>query len=85
MRLAAVRSIIEEMPGGQKISLAPIFGNAQRTLLKAQQDAAEISAHTATPVSSMQWVLYRRDRCDRSIADITVVVAGLERLVGSRR
>lgn len=84
MRLNAVRAIIEERSKGSKISLAPIFNNAQRTLLRAQQDAAEIGAHT-TPLSRMQWVIYRRDRCDRSIADISAVVIGLEGLVSNSR
>ncbi|EHK45323.1 uncharacterized protein TrAtP1_003600 [Trichoderma atroviride] len=85
MRLDAVRAILEERPEGQTISLAPIFDSAQRTLLRAQQDTAEIGAHTATPLSRMQWVIYRRDRCDRSIADISAVVTGLEGLVSNSR
>lgn len=84
MRLYIVGAIIEERFEGQRILLAPVFDNAQRTLLRARQDAGEISAHTATPLSRMQWVIYRRDRCDRSIADIDVVVGGLERLVAGR-
>ncbi|KAL6906743.1 hypothetical protein GGI43DRAFT_380283 [Trichoderma evansii] len=85
MRLEVVRTIIEEMPERQNISLALIFDNAHRIFLKAQQDATNIRAHTATSINRMQWVIYKRDRCDRSIADIDVVVAGLEGLVSSRR
>ncbi|KAM0511044.1 hypothetical protein ACHAPE_010248 [Trichoderma viride] len=85
MRLEVVRTIIDEIPEEQRTLLAQILGNSERIFLKAQQNAAKIQAYTAKPISRMQWVIYKRDRCDRSIADIDVVVAGLERLVGSRR
>lgn len=85
MRLEVVRTIIEELPEEQKSLLAQILDNSQRIFLIAQQDATKIRAHTAKPICRMQWAIYKRDRCDRSIADIDVVVAGLERLVGGRR
>lgn len=84
MRLEVVRTIIEETPEEQRMLLARILSNSERIFLKAQQNAAKIRANTAKPICRMQWVIYKRDRCDRSIADINVVVAGLERLVGSR-
>jgi hypothetical protein len=84
MRLEVVRTIIEETPEEQRMLLAQILSNSERTFLKAQQNAAKIQAYIAKPICRMQWVIYKRDRCDRSIADINVVVAGLERLVGSR-
>lgn len=85
IRLAGIRTAIKELPEEQRILLAQILDNSQRIVLKAQQDAAKIRAYTARPICKMQWAIYKRDRCDRSIADIDVVVAGLERLVGSRR
>lgn len=85
MRLEFVKTIIEEIPEEQRRLLAQILDNSQRIFLKAQQDAVKIGAYTAKPICRMQWVIYKRDRCDRSIADIDVVVAGLERLIGSRR
>ncbi|KAM0471797.1 hypothetical protein ACHAPX_009190 [Trichoderma viride] len=85
MRLEVVRTIIEETPEEQKRLLAQILNNLQRIFLKVQQDATKIRVHTAKPICRMQWAIYKRDRCDRSIADINVLVAGLERLVGGRR
>ncbi|KAL7922727.1 hypothetical protein ACQKWADRAFT_292250 [Trichoderma austrokoningii] len=88
MRLAGIRTVIEELPEElpeeRRMLLAQILDNSQRIFVKAQQDAAKIRAGTARTICKMQWAIYKRDRCDRSIADIDVVVAGLEKLVGGR-
>lgn len=67
MRLEVMRTIIEETPEEQNRLLAKA-----RTFLKAQQNAVRKRAYTARPICRMQWVVYKRDRCDRSIADIDV-------------
>lgn len=40
-------------------------------------------AQKASAISRMQWVIYRRDRCERNLAAITALVVELERLASS--
>lgn len=91
VRLEAVRPIdvAEAIQGGETIperretSLAHLIAGVQRTLYKVQEDAIKIRA--AKAMGRMQWVIYKRDRCYRSIAEINALVADLERAAGSQR
>lgn len=91
VRLEAIRPIevAEVIQGGETIperrqrSLAHLIADVQRTLSKVQEDASKIRAARTT--GRMQWVIYKRDRCYRSIAEINALVADLERAAGNRR
>ncbi|KAL6906745.1 hypothetical protein GGI43DRAFT_395598 [Trichoderma evansii] len=40
---------------------------------------------TTKAINIMQWVIYKRDQFDRSIADIAALIADLEKLARNRR
>lgn len=90
VRLEAVRPIEvteairsdETIPGRRRKSVAQLIASVQRTLSKVQEDATKIMA--AKTMGRMQWAIYKRDRCYRSIAEIDALVADLERAAGSR-
>jgi hypothetical protein len=85
VRLEAVRpvEVAEAITEGRERSLAHLIASVQRTLSKSQEDATKIRA--ARTMGRMQWVIYKRDRCYRSIAEINALVADLERAAGNRR
>ncbi|KAL6906744.1 hypothetical protein GGI43DRAFT_395597 [Trichoderma evansii] len=83
IRLEAVRKINDakvmqdrdRISLGQERSLAQIIANVQHAVSKAH--------HDATRISRLQWVIYKRDSCCRSIADIDTLVGDLEMLASS--
>ncbi|KAL7894691.1 hypothetical protein HDV63DRAFT_383521 [Trichoderma sp. SZMC 28014] len=90
VQLEAVRPIkvTEPIQAGETIterrerSLAHLIAGVQRTLSKVQEDVAKIRA--AKTMGRMQWAIYKRDRCYRSIKQINALVADLERAAGSQ-
>lgn len=67
----------EIIPKQQDRSLAQIITDIQHALSEAQQDS--------TKISRLQWIIYKRDDCYKSITDIDALVADLERLASNRR
>lgn len=70
--------------GGCASGCAPLPLGEQPARLRALAFLDKRRLQTAKAIGRMQWAIYKRDRFDRSIADIAALVADLEKLVNNQ-